>query len=115
MKKLLLFFGVTLLSLNSMAMGFPQNTCEQQRILSKNAKELAKPYQVSIDMPSLNTLESDINTQKSFVEIIANYVVSFFADNFFYKKLIAINIDTKVNLRIEYLAIKQDFEYFLVG
>jgi hypothetical protein len=101
-----------------MAIGFPQNTYEQQRKLSMNTKKysLAKQLQsleVRLEETVVNTAKGDTNTQESLVEMIANYVIRFFTEKIFDKKTLSLNTATEV--RMEYSAIKKDFEYCIIG
>jgi hypothetical protein len=102
-----------------MAMGFPQNTYSQQRNLSKNSRkvELKTPLQ-TLEVGLKDTLEQlnnkEKSTQKSFVEMVVNYVVHFFAEKVFEQKSISIKCFDKHEL--DCVAIKKDFEYYcLVG
>lgn len=102
-----------------MAMGFPQNTYSQQRSLSKNLRkvELKTPLQ-TLEVGLKDTLKQlnnkEKSTQKSFVEMVVNYVVHFFAEKVFEQKSISIKCFDKHEL--DCVAIKKDFEYYcLVG
>lgn len=116
MKKLLLLLAITCFSFGSMAMGFPQNTYEQQRTLSKNIKqknlvnELEKSIKVNLE--SITIVKEDTNAQ-SFVEMLTNYVVEFFTEKIFGKSV----VDCKIlkETKNECFALKQDFEYYLIG
>lgn len=116
MKKLLLLLAITSFSFGSMAMGFPHNTYEQQRTLSKNIKqktlvnELEKSIKVNLE--SISIVKEDTNAQ-SFVEMLTNYVVEFFTEKIFGKKLAECEILKEA--KGECIAIKQDFEYYLVA
>lgn len=116
MKKLLLLLAITSFSFGSMAMGFPHNTYEQQRTLSKNIKqknlvnELEKSIKVNLE--SISIVKEDTNAQ-SFVEMLTNYVVEFFTEKIFGKKLAECEILKEA--KGECIAIKQDFEYYLIG
>lgn len=117
MKKLLLLFAITSFSFGSMAMGFPHNTYEQQRTLCKNIKqknlvnELEKSIKVNLE--SITIVKEDTDVQESFVEMLTNYVVEFFTEKIFGKKLAACNVLKEA--KVECVAIKQDFEYYLIG
>jgi hypothetical protein len=118
MKKLLLLLTITLFSFNSMAMGFPQNTYSQQRALSKGSKGILKTPLQTLEVGIKDTLEqlknNEENTQKSFVEMVVNYVVHFFAEKVFEQKSISVKCFNKHEL--DCVAIKKDFEYYcLVG
>ena len=99
-----------------MAMGFPHNTFEQQRTLNKNIKkkslvnELEKSIKVNIE--SIAIVKEDTNVQ-SIIEMITDYVVEFFTEKIFGKRLAEFKILKEA--KVEYLAIKQDFEYYLMG
>lgn len=116
MKKLLLLLAINSFSFCSMAMGFPHNTLEQQRTLNKNIKkkslvnELEKSIKVNIE--SIVIVKEDTNVQ-SFIEMITDYVVEFFTEKIFGKRLAEFKILKEA--KVEYLAIKQDFEYYLMG
>jgi hypothetical protein len=116
MKKLLLFLTIASISFGSMAMGFPHNTYEQQRTLSKNIKkkslvnELEKSLKVNIESIALVNEDTYV---KSFVEMITDYVVEFFTEKIFVKRLSELKILKEA--KVEYLVIKQDFYYFLIG
>jgi len=116
MKKLLLLLAITSFSFGSMAMGFPHNTYEQQRTLSKNIKkkslvnELEKSLKVNIE--SIAIVKEDTYV-KSFVEMLTDYVVEFFTEKIFVKRLSELKILKEA--KVEYLVIKQDFYYFLIG
>lgn len=116
MKKLLLLLAINSFSFCSMAMGFPHNTFEQQRTLNKNIKkkslvnELEKSIKVNIE--SIAIIEEDTNVQ-SFVEMLADYVVEFFTEKMFGKRLAECKILKEA--KVERVAIKQDFEYYLIG
>lgn len=116
MKKLLLLLAISSFSFVSMAMGFPQNTYEQQRTLSKNIKqknlvnELGNSIKVNLE--SITSVEEDTNVQ-SFVEMLTNYVVEFFTEKILGKKLAKCEILKEA--KRECIAIKQDFEYNLVA
>ena len=118
MKKLLLLLTITMCSFGSMAMGFPQNTYKQQRILNKNAKktELSSSLQ-TLEVGIKNSLEQLENeqesTQKSFVELVVNYVVRFFAEKVFEQKSVTFKPFDKHELNC--VAIKKDFDYCLIG
>lgn len=118
MKKLLLLLTITLVSLNSMAMGFPQNTYSQQRALNKSSRTIATktPLQ-TLEVGLKDTLEnlkkSEENTQKSFVEMVVNYVVHFFTEKMLERKTVAIKCFDRHEL--ECVAVKNDFEYYLIG
>ena len=117
MKKLLLILTITIFSLNSMAMGFPQNTYSQQRALNKASKkaEFKIPLQ-TLEVgfnDTLNQLKKDEeSTQQSFVGMIVNYVVHFFAKKVFEQKTVGIKCFDKHDL--DCVAIKKDFEYCLI-
>jgi hypothetical protein len=116
MKKLLLLLAINSFSFCSMAMCFPHNTFEQQRTLNKNIKkkslvnELEKSIKVNIE--SIAIIEEDTNVQ-SFVEMLADYVVEFFTEKMFGKRLAECKILKEA--KVERVAIKQDFEYYLIG
>jgi hypothetical protein len=116
MKKLLLLLAINSFSICSMAMGFPHNTFEQQRTLNKNIKkkslvnELEKSIKVNIE--SIAIVKEDTNVQ-SFIEMLTDYVVEFFTEKIFGKRLAEFKILKEA--KVEYLAIKQDFEYYLIG
>lgn len=102
-----------------MAMGFPQNTYSQQRALSKSSKkiEFKTPLQ-TLEVDIKDTLEefknNEESTQKSFVEMVVNYVVHFFAEKVFEQKSVSVKCFDKHEL--DCVAIKKDFEYYcLVG
>lgn len=100
-------------------MGFPQNTYSHQRTLNKNSKkiEIKTPLQkleVGIKDTLANLKEEEESTQKSFVEIMVNYVVHFFAEKIFEQKTLSVKCFDKHEL--DCVAIKKDFEYYcLVG
>ena len=101
-----------------MAMGFPQNMYEQQHILSKNTKKIEFNASLqSLEASIKNSLEQvqneDERTQKSFVELVVNYVVRFFAEKVFEQKSVAIKSFDRHEL--DYVAVKKDFEYCLIG
>lgn len=119
MKKLLLLLTITLFSLSSMAMGFPQSTYSQQRALNKSSKKIEiktslQKIEVGIKDTLANLKEEEESTQKSFIEMVVNYVVHFFAEKVFEQKTVSIKSFEKHELAS--LAIKKEFEYYyLVG
>ncbi|MDZ7934001.1 MAG: hypothetical protein U5M51_03310 [Emticicia sp.] len=116
MKKLLLLLAITSFSFGSMAMGFPHNTYEQQRTLSKNIKqknlvnELEKSIKVNLENISI---EKENTNAQSFVEMLTNYVVEFFTEKLFSKSIA--EYDVLKEAKGECVAIKKDFEYYLIG
>ena len=100
-----------------MAMGFPHNTYEQQRILSKNIKQknLVNELEnsIKVNLESIAIVKEDTNVQESFVEILANYVLEFFTEKLFGKSVV--DCKTLKETKSECVAIKQDFEYYLIG
>ncbi len=116
MKKLLLLLSITSFSYASMAMGFPQNTYEQQRTLSKNIKQknLVNELEnsIKVNLESITSVKEDTNVQ-SFVEILTNYVVEFFTEKILGKKLAECEILKET--KNECLAIKQEFDYYFVA
>jgi hypothetical protein len=118
MKKLLLLLIVTFVSLNSMAMGFPQTTIEQQQALTKSNKRYEFVSQIQtlenkIKETVVSVTQQDTSMQESFVEMITDYVIHFFTDKIFDKKTIA--VETIKGLKVEYVAIKKDFEFCFIG
>ena len=118
MKKLLLLLTITLVSLNSMAMGFPQNTYSQQRALNNSSQTIAlktplQTLEVRLKDTLGNLEKSEGSTQKSFVEMVVNYVVHFFAEKIIERKSISIKCFDRHKL--DYVAVKNDFEYYLIG
>jgi len=107
MKKLLLLLAITSFSFGSMAMGFPHNTYEQQRTLSKNIKkkslvnELEKSLEVNIESIAIAKEDTYV---KSFVEMIADYLVEFFKEKIFGKRIGELKILKEA--KVVYLAIK---------
>nr|WP_299419159.1 hypothetical protein [uncultured Emticicia sp.] len=116
MKKLFLLLAITFFSFCSMAMGFPHNTFEQQRTLNKNIKkkslvnELEKSLKANIE--SISIVKEDTNVQ-SFMEMLTNYVVAFFTEKIFGKRLAECKILKEV--KVEWVVIKQNFECYLIG
>ncbi len=99
-------------------MGFPQNTYEQQRMLSKNAKKSVLSSQLqNLKNNITQTIESigqdESTMQESFVEMVANYVIRFFTESILEKKSISIKALNEGHL--EFVAIKNDFDYYLIG
>jgi hypothetical protein len=119
MKKLLLLLAITLISLSSMAMGFPNNSYSQQKALYKNSNRVAfkTPLQ-TIEVGFTNTLEqlknNEESTRKSLVEMVVNYVVILFAEKVFEQKA-SVGIKNFDKCQLESVAIKKDFEYHLIG
>ena len=107
MKKLFLLLAITFFSFCSMAMGFPHNTFEQQRTLNKNIKkkslvnELEKSLKVNIE--SIALVKEDTYV-KSFVEMLTDYVVEFFTEKIFVKRLSELKILKEA--KVVYLANK---------
>ena len=99
-------------------MGFPQNTYSQQRALSKSSNRVAlkTPIQ-TLELGIKDTLENlkttEESTKKSFVEMVVNYVIHFFAEKVFEKKSVSVKCFDGHELNS--VAIKQDFEYHLIG
>lgn len=116
MKKLLLLLAITSFSFGSMAMGFPHNTYEQQRTLSKNIKQKNLVNQleksIKVNLENITIVKEDTNVQ-SFVEMLTNYVVEFFTEKLFSKSIA--ECDVLKETKVECMAIKQDFEYYLVA
>lgn len=116
MKKLLLLLAITSFSFGSMAMGFPHNTYEQQRTLSKNIKQKNLVNQleksIKVNLENITIVKEDTNVQ-SFVEMLTNYVVEFFTERLFSKSIA--ECDVLKETKVECMAIKQDFEYYLVA
>jgi hypothetical protein len=118
MKKLLLLLTLTIVSLNSIGMGFPQNTYEQQRALTKNTKKMAlvdefKTLEVTLEASVINAAQEDTKTQESLVQMVADYVIRFFTEKIFDKKSMSVN--TVREVRAECVAIKKDFEFCIIG
>jgi len=117
MKKLLLIFAAIIISINSMGMGFPQNTYTQQRTISKTEKKSVISLPVQIVETSIeNDLESKLevnSSQRSVVEMLANYIVSLFTEKLFQNKALAIETFQKSSL--ECFAIKNDCDYQFIG
>ncbi len=115
MKKLILLLTITSISFGSMAMGFPQNTHEQQRALTKNIKSetLVKHLESSIEANIQDIVAEDTDSHLSIIETLVNYVVAFFTEKLLNEKVNAINVieETKGVC----VAIKKDFEYNLVA
>lgn len=117
MKKLLLLFATILISLNSMALSFPQNSYGQKRVLSQTSNKSlaaveAKALKVSFRETSETMCEESTNEQ-SFVEMFANYIISLFTEKLFQNKSIAFERFEKG--KFEYFAIKQDFDCQVIG
>lgn len=116
MKKLLLLLTITSFSFGSMAMGFPHNTFEQQRTLNKNIKEKSLVNEleksIKVNYESIAIVKEDTNVQ-SFVEMLTDFVVEFFTEKIFGKKLAKCEVLKEA--KGECVAIKQDFEYYLVA
>ncbi|RFS17514.1 hypothetical protein D0T08_06990 [Emticicia sp. C21] len=117
MKKLLLIFATILISLNSMAMGFPHNSYGQKHALNKATNQSvalveAQALQNSLIASTETKVEEDTN-QESFVEMCANYIISLFTEHLFKSRSMAVKSFEKGNC--EYFAIKQDFDYHLIG
>ena len=117
MKKLLLLFATILISLNSMALSFPHNSYGQKRTLNtatnKSVAALeAKALKTSLIETTETKCEESTNEQ-SFVEMCANYIISLFKEHLFQNKSIAFESFEKG--QSEYFAIKQDFDYQLMG
>jgi len=117
MKKLLLLLAITSISFGSMAMGFPHNTYEQQRTLSKNIKQKnivnELESSIKVNLENITSIKEDTNIQESFVEMLTNYVVEFFTEKLFGKSVAKCEILKET--KNECLAIKQEFEYYLIG
>lgn len=98
-----------------MAMGFPQNTYQQQRDLSKNLKSkiLVTQLESSIEANIQDIVAEDTDSHLSIIETLANYVVAFFTEKLLNEKVNAINIVEET--KSVCVAIKKDFEYNLVA
>lgn len=117
MKKLLLIFATILISLNSMALSFPHNSYGQKHSLNKAInKSVAlsgtQALQNSLIATTETKVEEDTN-QESFVEMCANYIISLFTEHLFKSRSMALKSFEKGNC--EYFAIKQDFDYQVIG
>lgn len=119
MKKLLLLISLTLFSLGSMAMGFPHNSYTQQKSLTSSIKKATPktPMQVievkiTDTFEQLNDVEADM--PNSLVEMMVNYVVDFFSEKIFDHKTV-ISTENLEKCRMECVAVKKDFEYYLIG
>lgn len=99
-----------------MAMGYPQNTYEQQRTLTKSSKKTELVNQIQ-------TLENcikekvknneEVKAQFSFVEMVTNFVIQFFTKNILQKEIATIKHSKDMN--VEYLAVKKEFEFCIIG
>ncbi|GAB3506206.1 hypothetical protein GCM10027442_10250 [Emticicia fontis] len=99
-----------------MALSFPHNSYGQKRTLNQaTAKSVAltetQVLQSSL-MASTEKIEEE-NNQESFIEMCANYVISLFTEKLFHSKSIAIKSFKKS--KCDYFAIKQDFDYQVIG
>lgn len=103
------------MSFGSMAMGFPQNTYEQQRALSRNIKSqtLVKHLESSIEANIQSIVTEDSGNQLSIIETLANYMVELFTEKLLNEKVNAINVVKETKGLC--VAIKKDFEYNLVA
>jgi hypothetical protein len=119
MKKLLLLLAITIFSLSSMAMGFPNNSYSQQKALYKNSKKVAlkTPLQ-TIEVEIKDTFQQlkneQENIQKSFVEMVVNYVIHFFGEKVFEQKT-SVSNDGFNKISVESVAVRKDFVYYLIG
>lgn len=100
-----------------MALSFPHSTYGQQRSLNKVAAKTAALQEAKSLKTSLATVndtkfEENVN-QVSFIEMFANYIVRLFTDNLLKNRSLSFN--TFERQKCEYLAIKQDFDYHLIG
>lgn len=117
MKKLLLLFATILISLNSMALSFPHNTYGQKRTLNTTTNKSvavldAKALETSLIATTEIKNEESTNEQ-SFVEMCVDYIISLFTERLFQNKSIACKAFDKE--QFEYFAIKQDFDYQVIG
>lgn len=99
-------------------MGFPQSTIEQRQTLTKstNKNEFARQLQTledKIKETVKSVTKADTSTQESFMEMITDYVIQFFTNKIFDKKTIAEVLIKE--LKVEYVAIKKDFEFCFIG
>lgn len=116
MKKLLLLFATILISLNSMAMGFPHNSYGQKNALNKATKSVAQSEVQALQNSLMATTETKVEedtNQQSFVEMCANYIISLFTERIFQNRSMAVKSFKKG--KCEYFAIKQDFDYQVIG
>jgi hypothetical protein len=117
MKKLLILFATILISLNSMAMGFPHNSYGQKHALNHTTDKSVALTEIQALQNTLITttetkVEEDTN-QESFVEMCANYIISLFTEHLFKSRSMAVKPFEKG--QCEYFAIKQDFDYQVIG
>lgn len=99
-------------------MGFPQSTIEQRQTLTKSTNKIEFVSQLQtlenkIKETVENVTKEDTSTQESFVEMITDYVIHFFTNKIFDKKAIAVG--SIKELKVEYVAIKKDFEFCFIG
>lgn len=116
MKKLLLFFALTIISLNTMAMGFPQNTYMQQRALTKNQK-ITVIKNISEVQTKLVSELSEVSIEQDFslVEMISDFIVKLFCREISSAKEIALKAKEAKLHHFDFVAIKQDFDYSVIG
>lgn len=116
MKKLLLFFALTIISLNTMAMGFPQNTYMQQRALTKNQKITAIKNITEVQTKLVSEVsEVSIEQDFSLVEMISDFIVKLFFREISSAKEVALKAKEAKLTHFDFVAIKQDFEYSVIG
>ncbi len=117
MKKLLLLSATILISLNSMALSFPHSTYEQQRALNKGANDksiiLSEAQSLNASLTTTVEVKCEEINQVSFIEMFANYLISLFTEHLFQDKSVGMNSFEKS--KYEYFAIKQDFDYHVIG
>ena len=102
------------MSFGSVAMGFPQNTYQQQRALSKQlkSKTLVKYLETSLKTNIQSVVVED-EKHVSIIELLANYVVELFTEKLINKKVNAFKKIVEANeVRV---AVRKDFEYHLAG
>ena len=120
MKKLLLLFATILISLNSMALSFPHNSYGQKRTLNSTTNKPvavleAQALKTSL-VESTETKYEESTNEQSFVEMCANYIISLFTEHLFKNKGMAFKaFESFEKGQYEYFAIKQDFDYHLIG
>ena len=117
MKKLLLLFATILISLNSMALSFPHNSYGQKRTLNTTTnKSVAVLEAQALKTSLVETKYEESTNEQSFVEMCANYIIRLFTEHLFKNKSMAFEaFESFEKGHSEYFAIKQDFDYHLIG
>ncbi len=98
-----------------MAMGFPQNAYIQQNALAKNQKLSENRKELLSNMVVMEIGEEKEIRDFSLVEIISNFILKIFKqDGLSPQSIISQTIENK-RYHIDFIAIKNDFEYSLIS